>query len=377
MATAIDDIYAVWQSLLDELEAGATDAAATAAVAAPLAGDEAAFGGTLVGISQPEISLPVVIAALAGLLALIAGVYLIAHPFNWMIRQIPFIGPYLAAGAQAAFDWAYGQSLAWVFGAVAGIVYWGYMIRDLIGGHRRVVMATLRALVGRVQWITYVQVPWAHDDALRITQGWVWQSEAQAQVEDASTLHSAQLMTWQAEALAQSLHADALAEAHAWVIDAELQASTQQATTLQALRDAEARIGTEIAIEVNKIGGELQASDALQRGYTDAKVAETAQSLQQEQAAALATALAAAGAVGAALGKYLDQCGNDMCEANGKNAKNVLQLGKLLETGAALAYFAAAIRDPEDTARVTADVLVPIESTAVQLVDALVTRVAA
>lgn len=120
-------------------------------------------------------------------------------------------------------------------------------------------------------------------------------------------------------------------------LSSALVAEAQHARAAEAVIAAQAQQEAAAAVQEAErlLGGAVQS---LERDYA------------ARDAAIAATAAAATAAVAADFGRFLDECGNDLCEGLGPIAKLLPQLTALFTDGLLLAAVAEAIRDPEGAA---------------------------
>lgn len=319
---------------------------------------------------------PVAIAAgIAAIIIAVSFKWIVAQPLAYILGKVPFVGGTLAGWALDVGNWEWNTVADWAHTAMDALSAVIQTVRTIVG-LPWLALKIIGDIIYRVQWIQNTQVPNLVNDAF------VYAANLQSQVFTyATTLYNEAIAHADADGnYALNYATDKFNEAIAHA-DADGQYALTFAQNL--FNGVEADIATlhtqldaEIQSEIAQVELGLGHLVTEAEQYTDAAVQAAESNLGGLIAAGVATAVAVADGFGNALNGFLNQCGDDLCSANGKNAKNVNALAKLIETGALFAFLAECINDPVGTAGWSAPILTATEGTALGLVDSLVTAVA-
>lgn len=325
---------------------------------------------------NPEIDLPTLLIAVTALIIAFAFKYIVAYPLAWALGHIPFVGGTLAGWVTDIGNWEQSTVLAMLTWPINMLVSFLNFLYAFFVQLPIALAAGLSLTAQLLHWVTNTQVPYyynaatsytgqvftavEHDIATAYNEAIGYTQEVYGVVErDIGNAYN-QATTYATgiyNAVEQDLHND-----FAWTYQ-EVQAITQV---------IEVEIPNEFAQVDQQIGHAFtQAEDDMH-----AAVAEAEQLAEANLGLAIAGVMAVVTGIGGILQKFLDDCGNTMCESNSQNAKNVQNLAGYIGDGLLLAYLAAAIRDPEGTAAVTIPVIQPLATLGGTLVDDLVTQVA-
>lgn len=343
-------------------------------VLAVLAGVDVGADAAVVA-AAPIFLDPIVICL--GLVALIIAVgfkWLVAMPLAWLVSHIPFVGGTLASWVNDAGDWEWSTVSGWAHDAMQALWWVLQMFIHLV----QLPIVIVRVLGGTVVLAYELAVRWVpYYYGLSITYADSWGHEL---LNDLAAL-DARVTTEVFTAYYLSInHANDLYNAAVAYATELYHYSTDYAAALFAKAEADIQtvytgvVGDIDALE-QKVELEIGRAEVQAKDYTDGAVQDAELALDAVIGAGIAGVTALATGIANTLRNFLDDCGNDLCEANNQQAKNSLNLSSLLGDGLLFGFLAAAIRDPKGTADVTEPVLQPFATAAGDVVDALVTQV--
>lgn len=336
----------------------------------------------LVGAAAPvEVSTAATIPAFSDPIAIALGVVAIciavgfkwpvAMPIAWVLGKIPFIGGTLAGWVQDVGEWEWQGVQDFAHAAMQALWWLGQVIIHFVQLPVLVIKLGL-ATASQVYWLVTTLLPHAVTDATNYANGILAQAETYADVRFGQATGYALQLYDEAIGHANDLYNSAVAQLMYYVhwlgtlIDGETAA--REAADASILTTMQAEIGD----AVQRVELDIGHATTTAEDYAAQLVGDLNTQLTVDIGAGVAVAVAIADGIGNTLKKFLNDCGDDLCSANGQNAKNVNRLTSLIKSGAVFGFFAAAIRDPEGTARVSAPVLVPVGAAAGTLVDDVV-----
>lgn len=319
---------------------------------------------------------PIAIAAgVAAIIIAVAFKWVVAEPIAWALGKIPFIGGTLSGWVNDVGDWEWNLVADWAHTAMEALWWVLQTVRTVVGLPWLAVNILLDTAY-RVLWVQNTQVPNAEAAAVTYTQQWVAWLWAQIVTRYDDATSYAQALYNQATGYAYSLWQNAITFTTGWIAWVWLHAQLLQQ---QAIAYTDTQIGTVTQYVDTKVGNvEIDLGNLLTEAeqHADLAIGVATTAILATVGAEVSTLAGVAGGAANAINNFLDTCGDDICKADGQNAKNVNALGQLIATGALFAFLAACINDPVGTAEASADILTATEGPALGLVDTLVTAVA-
>lgn len=369
---SVADLANIWQQLCAELSDAAAEAAAIdGGVEAGLGVAVDAGAVILVGADPPGDLVALVVAGVFLIIAL-GFKWIVAYPIGWVLGKIPFVGGTLQGWVQGVGDWEWNL--------VSGAAYaaFNFLIGCIVNFFR--VAIGVVEYPAKLAWNVYAKVWWVINvfvpNTINNVLGYINNVGYQA---DSYALSLVQNLTNYVQALYNAAihHTDESVNALDLKTQAEFNTAINHANDLynqgvNNLQGAVQQLNTTIGDDVQSI--ELQIGHAATEAeqFASTLVGAVENHLLEVIAAGVATATAVADGIGNNLNKYLDECGEPVCQAHGQNAKNVNTLGTLGTTAAFLAFLYEAIKNPIPTADISAEVLEPVAGLAGGLLDSLV-----
>lgn len=318
------------------------------------------------------------IAIAAGITAIIIAVafnWIVAKPIAWALGKIPFIGGTLAGWVNDVGSWEWSIVQDWAHAAMDALWWLIQTVRTIVG-FPWLCLNIMADLIARTLWIQNTQVPNAYNTAVSYAQALYNQATGYAQQLYNQAVSYAHTVWVAANAYSDAIFVQAVAVTHFWVgwlyariVDTLSAANAYTDSWVQWLTSYVDTKFNGIEVDIGNAVTEAEQHADLALGLAITTVTAT---LGAAIAAAAATADGAAGIIN----NFLTTCGNDICEQDGQNAKNVKGLGQLISTGLIFGFLAECINDPVGTAAWSAPILTSTEGPALTLVDTLVTAVA-
>lgn len=375
------DVVDVTQSLAQSAAVVGDGVAAGAGAAAEGAAEIDAAGGP--------------VAWVVGLLVL---VLILGGP--WILRGIgailgllPVVGGWAKSHIDKAADWWQRTLYGWLGSVLNPVFHLARSVWLTLYGWVHVPAQIISALVAWVPQIVDVLIPTARVAAEQYAANLHSQSEAG-------------ISAAQQQATSQVAQAEAQAAAQDQQLAQQLQATTQslQNDVQVSLGDAEAFTSQQVAQEAQARQAAISHAEQLGQTYTDLQVGqaelagqEALQNAEQELAQQISAVAAAAGlALGAAVSTLtgeitsvgteaetaleklatqfktvVDTCVDPMCQTQGNDANQLLNLLQIGGLAAMFAFLALAVKEPVGTANDTVLVVTPIIEAGGALLDGL------
>ena len=371
MSVNVGPASGAWSDIWSVAQSAAADAAEFDNIASFLAVIPASDAAIVVTAGVVTIGLPEIAIGIFCVILLVAFITLIIRPLAVGLGGLPFVGDHIKDGINAFGDWlVQGEKdvFNWAFG---GIISFITSVSNDVWSFGRGLVHGAEAVVSTVQWIMGNLVPYVWGNSLAHADTVAQNAENGAIAWSAGVFGNVYNELHNVEAQLPQVEQNAIAQAEAWAggifngIYTEIHAV--EGTVTQNFQHVEQQIGDLVESIPLQLGHAITTAEQ----FATQVATDAATGLENALGPAIAAAAAAAAAAGAGLQQYLDNCGKDMCAANGQNAKNVNNLATDIGAALLFGFVAACIKEPNPMANASYEILQPVIGLAGGAADAL------